>query len=64
MLASFSSISMYGYVSVRDVSLMSSASHSTFERAWCAPSWTLHRPRYVERPVPFEIDLETIDDVV
>ena len=43
---------------------MSRASHSTFDRAWTAPSYTLQSPRYDERPVPFEIDFDTMLDVV
>ncbi len=43
---------------------MRSASHSTLDRALFAPSYTLQRPRYDDRPLPFEIDFEVIEDVV
>src|SRR5439155_3863753 len=53
-----------GYVSERDSSSRSSASHTTFERAPCAPLATSSRPRYEERPPSLEIDLAKMFDVV
>src|SRR5204863_2151690 len=49
-----------GYVSVREVALISNASHSVLFLQFfrCFGTWT--KPRYVARPLPMEIDLETM----
>src|SRR3954453_6719180 len=53
-----------GYVSERESSSRSNASHTTFDFAPCAPFATSSRPRYEERPPSFEIDLAKMFDVV
>src|SRR5689334_15143889 len=59
-----SSHSMYGYVSLIDVSSSSSASHFTNDLTSWQPGWTLTSPRYEVRPPAFEIDLDVIVEVV
>src|SRR6202043_2517152 len=60
MVTSGLSMSMYGYVSLRDSSSRSSASQRTLTLTLCALGRTLMWPRYDVPPLPLLIDRDTM----